>query len=313
MATAARLVRHGAPLRIEDVDLPEPGAGEVRVDLAFGGVNPVDRYTAQGTVAPDGPVPRTLGGEASGHVDGRPVLVAGAGLGARRDGVWATAAVVPQASVVPLPDGVELRDAAAMGVAGLTAWNVLSDAGVGEGDRVLVLGASGGVGQVVVSLAASLGAQVCGQTGNAGKVDAVRRQGADRVVVADAGALGDAVAGFAPTVVVDPLGGGFTGAALRLLQTHGRLVLFGTSADSEGTLPLQQLYRKGLRVFGYAGLLLSDDARRAGLASALDALADGRLRVTVDRVVRLDEVDEAFRLIVDRAVTGKVLLDLSRG
>lgn len=313
MATAARLVRHGAPLRIEDVDLPEPGAGEVRVDLAFGGVNPVDRYTAQGTVAPDGPVPRTLGGEASGHVDGRPVLVAGAGLGARRDGVWATAAVVPQASVVPLPDGVELRDAAAMGVAGLTAWNVLSDAGVGEGDRVLVLGASGGVGQVVVSLAASLGAQVCGQTGNAGKVDAVRRQGADRVVVADAGALADAVAGFAPTVVVDPLGGGFTGAALRLLQTHGRLVLFGTSADSEGTLPLQQLYRKGLRVFGYAGLLLSDDARRAGLASALDALADGRLRVTVDRVVRLDEVDEAFRLIVDRAVTGKVLLDLSRG
>lgn len=313
MATAARLVRHGAPLRIEDVDLPEPGAGEVRVDLAFGGVNPVDRYTAQGTVAPDGPVPRTLGGEASGHVDGRPVLVAGAGLGARRDGVWATAAVVPQASVVPLPDGVELRDAAAMGVAGLTAWNVLSDAGVGEGDRVLVLGASGGVGQVVVSLAASLGAQVCGQTGNAGKVDAVRRQGADRVVVADAGALADAVAGFAPTVVVDPLGGGFTGAALRLLQTHGRLVLFGTSADSEGTLPLQQLYRKGLRVFGYAGLLLSDDARRAGLSSALDALADGRLRVTVDRVVRLDEVDEAFRLIVDRAVTGKVLLDLSRG
>lgn len=313
MATAARLVRHGAPLRIEDVDLPEPGAGEVRVDLAFGGVNPVDRYTAQGTVAPDGPVPRTLGGEASGHVDGRPVLVAGAGLGARRDGVWATAAVVPQASVVPLPDGVELRDAAAMGVAGLTAWNVLSDAGVGEGDRVLVLGASGGVGQVVVSLAASLGAQVCGQTGNAGKVDAVRRQGADRVVVADAGALADAVAGFAPTVVVDPLGGGFTGAALRLLQTHGRLVLFGTSADSEGTLPLQQLYRKGLRVFGYAGLLLSDDARRAGLASALDALADGRLRVTVDRVVGLDEVDEAFRLIVDRAVTGKVLLDLSRG
>lgn len=313
MATAARLVRHGAPLRIEDVDLPEPGAGEVRVDLAFGGVNPVDRYTAQGTVAPDGPVPRTLGGEASGHVDGRPVLVAGAGLGARRDGVWATAAVVPQASVVPLPDGVELRDAAAMGVAGLTAWNVLSDAGVGEGDRVLVLGASGGVGQVVVSLAASLGAQVCGQTGSAGKVDAVRRQGADRVVVADAGALADAVAGFAPTVVVDPLGGGFTGAALRLLQTHGRLVLFGTSADSEGTLPLQQLYRKGLRVFGYAGLLLSDDARRAGLASALDALADGRLRVTVDRVVRLDEVDEAFRLIVDRAVTGKVLLDLSRG
>lgn len=311
MTSAARLHEHGTPLRVEDVDLPDPGNGEVLVDLSFGGVNPVDRYGAQGKVAPDGPLPRTMGGEASGHVDGRPVLVAGAGLGAKRDGVWATQAVVPQSAVVPLPDGVDLRDAAAMGVAGLTAWNVLHEAAVGDGDRVLVLGASGGVGQVVVSLAASMGARVVGQTSSADKADAVRRQGAHGVVVADADGLADAVGGQSPTVVVDPLGGAFTDAGLQLLEPRGRLVLFGTSADAVGQVHLQNLYRKSLTVLGYGGLILTEQERREGLELALQALAEGRMRIAVDRVLPLAEVEQAFSLLADRAVTGKVLLDLS--
>src|SRR5687767_8161493 len=106
MVKAARLHDHETPLSVEEVRLPSPEAGEVRVELAFAGVNPIDSYVAQGRVAPDGPLPRTLGGEASGHVDGRPVLVSGAGLGSTRDGVWASAANVPATAVVPLPDGV---------------------------------------------------------------------------------------------------------------------------------------------------------------------------------------------------------------
>ena len=69
---AARLHKHGEPLRIEMVELLEPREGEVLVDLAFAGVNPIDRYTAEGSVAPDGPLPRTLGFEAAGVLDGRP-------------------------------------------------------------------------------------------------------------------------------------------------------------------------------------------------------------------------------------------------
>ena len=124
---AARLHKHGEPLKIETVELPEPREGEVLVDLAFAGVNPIDRYTAEGSVAPEGPVPRTLGFEAAGVLDGRSVVVHGEGLGTARDGVWAQAAVVPRDAVTDVPEGVDLREAAAMGVVGATAWNVVRD------------------------------------------------------------------------------------------------------------------------------------------------------------------------------------------
>jgi len=81
MVKAARLHHHGDPLAVDEVSLPAPAPGEVRVELAFAGVNPVDSYVAAGRVAADGPLPRTVGSEASGHLDGRPVLVTGAGLG----------------------------------------------------------------------------------------------------------------------------------------------------------------------------------------------------------------------------------------
>jgi NADPH:quinone reductase len=310
MVKAARLHDHHSPLRVEEVELSAPAPGEVRVELAFAGVNPIDSYVARGLVAADGPLPRTVGGEASGLVDGRPVLVTGAGLGSTRDGVWAGAANVPETAVVPLPDGVGLQTAGAMGVAGLTAWHTLNLAEVGPGDRVLVLGAGGGVGLTAVSLAVAMGATVWGQTGSTGKAEAIRRRGAHGVLVTDASGLAGALADRAPTVVLDGLGGGFTAAAVSALAPRGRLVLFGTSTGSTSTMELQPLYRKGLRLLGYGGLILTDAERREGLAEALTAVADGRMRIPIDRVLPLEEVAEAFRLIGDRAVTGKIVLEL---
>ena len=310
MVKAARLHDHHSPLRVEEVELPAPAPGEVRVELAFAGVNPIDSYVARGLVAADGPLPRTVGGEASGLVDGRPVLVTGAGLGSTRDGVWAGAANVPETAVVPLPDGVGLQTAGATGVAGLTAWHTLNLAEVGPEDRVLVLGAGGGVGLTAVSLAVAMGATVWGQTGSTGKAEAIRRQGAHDVLVTDASGLAGALADRAPTVVLDGLGGGFTAAAVQALAPRGRLVLFGTSTGSTSTMELQPLYRKGLRLLGYGGLILTDAERREGLAEALTAVADGRMRIPIDRVLPLEEVAEAFRLIGDRAVTGKIVLEL---
>jgi NADPH2:quinone reductase len=311
MVKAARLHAHDDPLLVEDVELPPPEKDEVRVDLLFGGVNPVDSYVAQGKVAADGPLPRTVGGEASGHVEGRPVLVTGAGLGSTRDGVWTSAANVPRTAVVPLPDGAGLREAAAMGVAGLTAWHTLELADVRPGDHVLVLGASGGVGLATVSLAAAMGATVWGQTGSASKAEAIRGQGAHEVVVTDAEGLAAALGDRAPTVVIDGLGGMFTPAALSALAPHGRHVLFGTSAGSAAQLELRTLYRRGLRILGYGGLMLSDEERRYALRGALAALAAGRMRITIDRTLPLERVNEAFRLLDERALTGKVVLDLS--
>ena len=312
--TAARLHAHGEPLVTEQVELPTPGEDDVLVDLSFAGVNPIDSYMAQGRVAPDAPLPRTLGNEAAGSIDGRQVLVAGEGLGAARDGVWAQAAVVPRASVIDLPDGVEPREAAAMGIAGLTAWEVVTELGqVRTEDRVLVLGASGGVGNVIVSLARAAGATVWGQTGSEKKAAVITEQGADRAVVAGPDELGKALAELEPTVVFDPLGDGFVAPCLEALSARGRLVSFGTSAGPEVELNMQVLYRKSISVIGYGGMQLSREERRKGLEAALAALNAGDLRIRIDEVLPLEEVNEAFKRLSAREVTGKVLLHLGDG
>jgi NADPH:quinone reductase len=310
--TAARLVGHGQPLRVEEVALAEPGPDEVVVTLAYAGVNPVDRYGALGGVATDGPVPRTLGTEGTGRVQGRAVLIRGHGLGTSRDGLWAGAAVVPEAALTDVPDGVDLSEAAAMGVAGLTAWRVVTEIGqVAALDRVLVLGSNGGVGSIAVSVAHRLGATVWGQTMDANNTEWLAQRGADHVVVGGAEELTGATVDFAPTVVIDPLGGAFTGASIEVLAPHGRLVVFGTSAGPTGELPLRSLYRKGLTVLGYGGLIEPDEVLAKALKEALQALADDRLEVPVEGVLPLAEVNDALSRLASRGARGKLVLDVS--
>lgn len=308
---AARLHKHGEPLKIDAVELPEPREGEVLVDLAFAGVNPIDRYTAEGTVAPDGPLPRTLGFEAAGVLDGRPVVVHGEGLGTARDGVWAQAAVVPREAVTDVPEGVDLREAAAIGVVGVTAWNVVHDVGQVSGDdRVLVLGASGGAGTAIVSLAHATGATVWGQTSSAEKTLVIEEQGADRVIVTGPAQLREELGDFEPTVVLDALGGGFVDPVLEALAVRGRLVAYGTSAGPEVTFNLRQLYRKRISLLGYGGTALTRNERREATQRALEALARRELKLHIDDQLALVQVNEAFERLAARTVRGKLLLDL---
>lgn len=308
--TAVRLVEHGQLLHVEELDLAEPGPQEAIMDVAFAGLNPVDMYAAQGEVAADAPVPRTLGTEGAGTVDGRRVVAHGYGIGTTRDGLWASAAVVPRAALVDVPDEVELKQAAAMGVAGVTAWRTVTElAQVKADDTVLVLGASGGVGSIIVSAAHCLGATVIGQTGSEDNAEWIRQRGADHVIVADASHLAEAAGALHPTVTFDGLGDGYTGAAIEALEPHGRLVLFGTSARPDGQVPLRSLYRKGISVLGYAGLLESDEVMSAAIGKALQALAAGQMSVPVDAAVPLTQVNEAFGQIRQRRAKGKVVLD----
>ncbi len=312
--TAVRLTEHGQPLQVQDIEIGEPGDQEVLVEVAYGGVNPVDMYAAEGRVAADAPVPRTLGTEGAGTVDGRPVMVHGYGVGTTRDGLWATAAIVPRGALVDVPAGVDLAAAAVMGVAGATAWRTVTEyAQVRADDTVLVLGARGGVGSLIVSLAHSLGATVAGQTGDASSHDWISERGADYVVVADAAGLADALADLRPTVVLDPLGGEFTGAAIEVLQPRGRLVLYGTSAGLTGQVPLRMLYRKGITVRGYAGLMASDEEIAAAARQALQAVAEGTLTVPIDAALPLRQVGECFERIRQRRVRGKLVLDARVG
>lgn len=309
---AARLVAHGAPLVVEEVGLAPAGEGEAVVEMAYGSVNPVDRYIALGRVAPDAPLPRTIGVEGVGRINGRWVALHGEGLGTRRDGVWAEAAAVPLGASVDVPEGVEPEAAAAMGVAGVTAWRTVTElARVTPQDRVLVLGASGGVGSMIVSLVRSIGAEVWGQTGSPSKAEVVRARGASRVVVAaDGASVAAAVASLEPTVVFDPLGGEFTGGAIEALSPRGRHVIFGTSADAEGRLHLQAVYRKSLRILGYGGLMEPAAALRRGMDEALRALREGRIEVAIDSVLPLDDVNVALERLATRQVSGKLLLAL---
>ncbi|HUE25702.1 MAG TPA: zinc-binding alcohol dehydrogenase family protein [Solirubrobacteraceae bacterium] len=310
---AARLKEHGKPLAVKDVELREPREDEVLVELQYGGVNPFDRYVAEGQVAADRLLPRTLGGEASGTLDGRRVLVSGEGLGAMRDGVWTEAAVVPSHAVVDLPDGVELRDAAVMGFAGLTAWEVVHEVGrVAAEDRVVVLGAAGGVGTMIVSVAHAAGATVWGQSSSPEKIAAVEEQGADKAFVAGPDELLRVILDFEPTLVLDALGDGFVAPVLDALAVHGRMVSFGTSAGPDVQFNMQTLYHKGLSILGHAGGQLGREKRRSGLQGALEALRDGSLKVRIDDVLPLEDVNEGMERLARHEVVGKLLLDLQR-
>lgn len=110
-------------------------------------------------------------------------------------------------------------------------------------------------------------------------------------------------------MVFDSLGDGFTGAAIEALEPHGRLVLSGTPAGPEGQVPLGWLYRKGIMVRGYAGLLESDEAISGAIRKALQALAVGEMSVPIDAVLPLSHVNEAFDRIRQLSVRGKIVLD----
>jgi NADPH2:quinone reductase len=307
---AARLHEIGGTLQVDEVDDPVPAAGEVLVDVAFASVNPLDVWITRGGVgAAAQHLPWVPGTEATGTVGGRPVLVRGAGLGVLRPGLYRERAAVPADTLIEVPDGLDLAAVAGLPVAGITAWQAVhAKAGVHAADRVLVLGASGGVGSLAVQLAAAAGATVWGQTGSPGKVAAVEADGAARAVVTGAEGLAEAVAELRPTVVLDALGGPYTDQAITALEPGGRLVVYGTSNDERVTLNLRQLYRKGVTVLGYTGLMESPAEQAGVLARLLELMAAGHLRVPVT-VLPLDGAAEAHARIVERRSHGKLVLD----
>jgi NADPH2:quinone reductase len=307
---AARIHRFGDSLQIDDnISDPQPGPGEVLINIEFVGVNPLDVWVTQGTVAGGSqPLPFVPGIEAIGVVDGRRFIVEPADLGTVRDGLYREWAVVPEAALLPLPEGVDPIQAAVMPVTGRTAWWLVNDVvPVSSADRVIVLGASGGVGSLVVQLAKARGAIVWGQTSSGEKTELITAAGADRAVVANADDLAAELDEFAPTIAFDALGGNFTRVLVEALQMGGRIGLYGTSSNPEATLDLRTLYRKGISLLPGS---VPPHRQRAAFEAAVAELAAGRLRVSVDEVLPLDRAAEAHRRILTKAVRGKLVLQL---
>jgi NADPH:quinone reductase len=308
---AARLHDIGSTLRLDEIDDPVPEAGDVLVDVAFASVNPLDVWITRGNVgAAAAHLPWVPGTEATGYSDGRAVLVRGAGLGVLRPGLYCDRVAVPASAVQEVPAGLDLAQVAGLPVAGITAWQALHACGhLQSDDRVLVLGASGGVGSVAVQLAALTGARVWGQTGSAENVSIIEADGAECAVVSDAAGLVDAVVELNPTMVLDPLGGAFTDHAIAALADRGRLVVYGTSQDEMVTLNWRRMYRKAITVVGYSGLIDTAEGQRDILASMFALMAEGRLHLRLGAVLPLADAAESHARIVERRARGKLILD----
>jgi NADPH:quinone reductase len=310
-ATTMTAVRRTAPgvVDVTEVPVPSPGEGEVLVRVRHAGVNPFDLQVLRGEIGSDPSSVLTLGAEAVGDVDGRLVQVSGLGLGAGRDGTFATWVTAPAGAVRALPEGVDPRQAATVGIAGRTAWRAVHQlAEVGADDVVLVLGASGGVGTVALQLAHATGARVLAPTGEEAKAGRLRELGVDAVVATTPAELAAQVADAGVSVVLDPLGGDYVGALLPVLSARARVVTYGVLAGREGRWDLGTLYAKGIRVIGTSGGTTPLADAQAALEGALAAVASGAVQVEVESVP-LTSAPLAFDRLVARTVSGKVVLD----
>jgi NADPH2:quinone reductase len=296
----------GSPPAAGDVDEPARDAGTALVTVDAAPLNPVEIRVAAGRHPRRAEPPYVPGLEGAGRVvesaqvpPGRRVRFESAalpGFGAR--GTLAERAAVPEESLVTLPDDVDDDLAAAVGVVGITALLSLERAAPEGGERVLVLGATGAVGQMAVQLAKAMGAgRLVGAGRNAEGLARARELGADEIVeLGSAGDLSSAfedAAGGPLDIVIDPLWGEPAMAALRVLATEGRLVNVGQSAGTDVRIPLEVVRNRQGAIHaissGWTGLELKASAYRRVLEQAMAG------RLVVDReVVPLDDVGDAW-------------------
>lgn len=318
---AVRVHEVGGPevLRVDDIEVPEPGSEEIRVRIEAAGVNFIDTYHREGKYPLE--LPATIGGEGAGVVDavGRDVAALSEGdrvafAGPR--GAYAEMVVVPAGAVVRVPADVEVRTAAAALLQGMTAHYLVHDTyPVGAGDTVLVHAAAGGAGHLLTQMCKLLGARVIATCGTQEKAGLVRGFGADEVVVYTEESFTEAVARFTDgrgvDVVFDGVGKATFLDGLTCLRRRGMMVLYGQSSGEADPLDPQELNRQG-SLFLTRPSLFHYVAEREELERRANDLfgwiAKGAIEVRIDRTFSLEEAAEAHRYLEGRKTHGKVLL-----
>jgi NADPH2:quinone reductase len=323
---AVRCLAYGEPetLVLEDVPSPRPGPGEVLVDVAAASVNYPDvllvRNAYQVSIAP----PFTPGSDFAGTIRVLGPDVAGWRVGERVCGTVFVGAFAEQvcagtAMLMRVPDGVDFTSAAAFPVTYATAYDALRlTAALRAGETVLVLGAAGGVGSAAVELAKLLGARVIAAAGSDTKLDACRRLGADAVVDYATEPLKERVKALAPDgvdVVIDPVGGPYSEAALRTMAVGGRFVVVGFASKEIPRIPLNLVLLKGIEIRAYDAAKVwhrHADVARRHRDELLAHLAAGRVRPLVSETFALAETGRALRAVFDRRAVGKVVIEPTR-
>lgn len=307
-------------LVLETAATPEPGPGQVLVEVAAAGVNFVDALFVAGTYQIKVPPPFTPGSELAGTVAAVGDGVEGVQVGDRvlsslGLGAFASHAVVPASAVVAVPDALALPAAAALVQSYCTAWFSLTRrASLAAGDAVLVLGAGGGVGLAAIDVARHLGTRVIAAASSDEKLADAVAMGATETITYEREDLKErarALSGGGVDVVVDPVGGPHTEAALRSLGTFGRLLVIGFAAGSIPSVPVNQVLLRNRSVLGVdwgAWAMAHPLEQRELLDEVLAAVADGRLRPSAPTERPLAEAGAVLRDLLERRLRGKTVL-----
>ncbi len=326
-------------LTIEEMPLPAAGPGEVVVKVRACGVNRLDLRLREGKVGAVVGLPHISGSEIAGDVAEIGAGVGGIALGERvvvapytfcgkceycltgqesvcvrsnivglsSDGGYAQYVSVPATNVLPLPEGVSYEAAAAVALAGLTAWHALvTQARVRPGETVLVHSAGSGVGSAGIQMARLAGARVITTASTNAKLASGRELGADEGVNYSDCDFSQEVRRITNKrgvdVVLEHIGAETWEKSGACLARNGRLVICGTTSGEYASTNLWNLFAKQLRILGSYG------GSRTELRTVLDLVARSRLRPVIAAVLPLEKAAEAQRLMEDRAQFGKIIL-----
>jgi len=313
---AIQIEEFGGPEVLRHVELPdpEPGDGEVLVEIARSGINFADTHATRNDYLAEQHLPLVPGAEISGRTaDGRRVAAI---LSA---GGYAEKTAVPEASLVPVPDAVDDDRAAALLLQGLTAMALVRRcARIEPGETLLVEAAAGGTGSLAVQLGKSAGAKVIGLASSEEKRALVERLGADATVDSRSEDLKEAIlaanGGDRVDAVLHMSGGDAFDAEFSALAPLGRMVVFGMASREQREISTAALLRGSKAVIGFwlAHLLRRREELAPMIGELFGAVAAGELEVNVGEVYPISEAARAHEDLIGRRTSGKLLLDPAR-
>jgi NADPH2:quinone reductase len=314
---AVQIQEFGGPEVLEVVDLPkpEPGDGQVLIEVSRAGMNFADTHQRENSYLARYETPLVLGGEVAGRTeDGRRVVAM------VPSGGYAEYAVAHEAAVYPIPDGVDDGAALALVIQGLTAWHLYrTSAKLAEGESVVVISGAGGVGSLAVQLGHPFGAgRVIATASTEEKRALALSLGADAAVDPAADDLKDALieanGGNRVDAVFEMAGGRVFEQSAEALAPFGRIVTYGIASREPNTVQTGRLMRKSRAVIGFwlMHCLGRRDMIEEPLADLFERTARGDLKPQVAETYALSDVRRAHEDLQGRRTSGKLLLDPSR-